>query len=1046
MAEPHFGVVPGMSPVEGSPLGGEAVTITGLGFDASTTVTFGGVPAAKVQPVSPEQLEVVTPPGVPGEVIVSITTGSAAPLSLDWVYTDLVVAVVRPDDLLSLSFQLVNLQLNAGSLTPINPSAPATIVVQLAPQHIAESVYPADANLDITTSVDLPTTAVIAEGSRLAFTPPAGAASLPLNLANLLGWGSLDPVPPGASATEPTGTQTAIELPYRLVLGIDSASWQHSVQPIITPTPGVYEVWRTRATAPAAHVTWTPDLNPTPQPGPNEPPGPPAVPGALLTSADRVELASQAAALTIDALAMSALGASANLQADGLTGSPISSWHQIISHGRDSYVRIVAPGYLTPFGHAANLITIAERVPATAASGGTGTVPVEALASNSFLVVTQQTIDYADNESVSAYSQGNKQMPLPFRSVRVVNPVTPPIEADPAGGPVNDLSGNLFAFHVVIEDLSGATADMSVPMAFVPSGSVTEAQTIYANAQSSGDLSGQLSGQPIAFVGAPSVEPTVPGPSDVSVLGVNSMTFTVMPPPGTPQAHQFFALLYQAQVSLPAVSRLGGDAGGVWIRYNARYLSNGIDPAVNQGGVFADFVPPPTYPVPPSTSPVPPQPLTIGITADLAGGLAAPQLPLTGLSNALGAVPGAAALIDGTFDPSTIFSELEGATLLGGIKLAEILAAVGAGGVPFDVSKVPTLKHVQLQGALQTSFTWNPPVNQAVLNLTDLPELIIDMSHAALSLSFESVAPLTPNGGSPSADVSGQLTGIKLTFINAVELDIDSLSFEAHVGQKVDLTTGKDLTITFRGDLSFLNELAQALPTNGFNDPPFLDATADGVTAGYTLGLPAIGVGIISIENIAFEAALSLPFTAPLGLTVDFSTRDNPFLVTVSLIGGGGFLGIEVGAEGIRQIEGAVELGASISVDLAIVTANVHVMAGFYFGLTTASSGAQTSFAAFLRVGGSVDLLGLISVSIELYLQLAYTSDKSAITGSATLTLCVQVLFATKSVTLSVQKTFVVPSPSGSAIAAADAAPGGPVSFDELIALPDWQTYCAAFA
>ena len=57
-----------------------------------------------------------------------------------------------------------------------------------------------------------------------------------------------------------------------------------------------------------------------------------------------------------------------------------------------------------------------------------------------------------------------------------------------------------------------------------------------------------------------------------------------------------------------------------------------------------------------------------------------------------------------------------------------------------------------------------------------------------------------------------------------------------------------------------------------------------------------------------------------------------------------------------------------------------------------------------------------------------------------------QILFATKSFTLSVQKTFAVPGTSGSAIAAADAAPGGPVSFDELITLADWQTYCAAFA
>ena len=255
MTEPQFGV-PSISPFEGSPLGGEAVTITGTGFDASTTVTFGSVPATKVQLVSAEQLEVVTPPAEPGHVTVTVTRASAPPLVLGFTYTDLVVAVVRPDDLLSLSFQLVNLQLSAGSLVPINPSTAATIVVQLPPQHITENVYPVDANGNITPDHP-PITAVIADGSRLAFNLPGGVASLPLNLPALLNWAQLDPVPPGAPATEPTGTQTAIEVPYRLVLGIDNATWQHPVQAIIDPATGAAEVWRTRAEAPRAHVTWS---------------------------------------------------------------------------------------------------------------------------------------------------------------------------------------------------------------------------------------------------------------------------------------------------------------------------------------------------------------------------------------------------------------------------------------------------------------------------------------------------------------------------------------------------------------------------------------------------------------------------------------------------------------------------------------------------------------------------------------------------------------------------------------------------------------------
>ena len=56
MSEPGFGDVPGIIPSGGSPLGGEAVTINGTGFDASTTVTFGSVPATTVQVLSAFQL------------------------------------------------------------------------------------------------------------------------------------------------------------------------------------------------------------------------------------------------------------------------------------------------------------------------------------------------------------------------------------------------------------------------------------------------------------------------------------------------------------------------------------------------------------------------------------------------------------------------------------------------------------------------------------------------------------------------------------------------------------------------------------------------------------------------------------------------------------------------------------------------------------------------------------------------------------------------------------------------------------------------------
>ena len=65
--------------------------------------------------------------------------------------------------------------------------------------------------------------------------------------------------------------------------------------------------------------------------------------------------------------------------------------------------------------------------------------------------------------------------------------------------------------------------------------------------------------------------------------------------------------------------------------------------------------------------------------------------------------------------------------------------------------------------------------------------------------------------------------------------------------------------IQFQGDLSFLNTLQQFIPSDGFQDPPSLDVTADGITAGYTLPIPSIGVGVFSVENnVYFLLSMSM--------------------------------------------------------------------------------------------------------------------------------------------------------------------------------------------
>jgi hypothetical protein len=68
--------IKGLSATASPPGGGVPVTITGTNFDPNTKVMFGNVASSNVTFISSTQLNVITPPGTPGMVDVTVVTGS----------------------------------------------------------------------------------------------------------------------------------------------------------------------------------------------------------------------------------------------------------------------------------------------------------------------------------------------------------------------------------------------------------------------------------------------------------------------------------------------------------------------------------------------------------------------------------------------------------------------------------------------------------------------------------------------------------------------------------------------------------------------------------------------------------------------------------------------------------------------------------------------------------------------------------------------------------------------------------------------------------
>lgn len=318
---------------------------------------------------------------------------------------------------------------------------------------------------------------------------------------------------------------------------------------------------------------------------------------------------------------------------------------------------------------------------------------------------------------------------------------------------------------------------------------------------------------------------------------------------------------------------------------------------------------------------------------------------------------------------------------------------------------------------------------------------------ACLHLHVSMCAMSTTNG-IPAMNVSCGLEKFNLNLIGEgtaasfMKLKFDKIEFAYSSGSKPDVNVEFD-GIEFVGVLSFVEALKSLIPLDGFSDPPGLEVTAEGITGNLSLALPNLTLGVFSLSNMSLSAGFSVPFIGdPLSVWFAFCTRDNPFCLTVSMFGGGGFFSITLQPNGLKCLEASFEFGASISVDFGVASGGIYAMAGIYFKMEAVNGELAASLTGYFRMGGHVSVLGIISISIELYLSLTYEFSSGKCTGRAELTLEVEVLFFSVSVSVVAERKF--------------AGSNGDPSFAELMApyydpldgspVDPWEVYCEAFA
>lgn len=755
-------------------------------------------------------------------------------------------------------------------------------------------------------------------------------------------------------------------------------------------------------------------------------------------------------------------------------GLSLQQWQHIMTQSRDQFVKTVKKAVLCDTGHLVSIVTITERQFKPYQKPNSPMGAQAALREYKYLEIREPMKNY--EALAKYYKDGRREMP--FKWIKITTRTTPNVEPSlkypwpknlgdpippwPIGNAtpfwptevstgVDNTQREPFHFKMIAEDWDGNIVSFERPLLCVPIEEKTPTwKEIVEHYNSLEDLRNfPLNNQPIAFA---ETDANSKGKTTLETDHVKSKAQLIEGKEKEIKALPFFQPMFlpeveTAEVYIPAAEQLAGrKLDKKPIEFDEAYLAHGFK-SENKAEVFVKL-----------SRNKKTEPLDLSLPTEKAGGLITPNTSIGGLSRALGPVVDPKTITNGTFQPKNLFKD---AKFLGGITLQDILPET-ANIDPLKIKELestftpdqliqklddlnfkleaPMLTNRHLpNNAIETRYLWKPSIEN---HETEFFKFIVakgdtGFEHAAqLSINVQMIT--APDGSPPTYMILGKLQEFALDFANAMMLKFSALKFTAENGKKMDVSA-EGLDLVFKGPLEFVETLKNIIPKNAFSDPPFVNVTATGVTAGFTLGVPSFGVGIFSIQNINLSAALSLPFVdQPAGVKFSVSERQKPFNVSVMGFSGGGFFSLGLSAKGIESIEASIEFGGNISINLGVASGGVYIMAGIYFGMV----GEEVKLTGYLRCGGNVSVLGLVSVTVEFYLGLTIRRKENThveVWGQATLTVGVKIAFFSKSISLTVERKFAGPKgdPTFAQIMGPEYEGGYPY---------EWEKYCMAFA
>jgi len=409
----------------------------------------------------------------------------------------------------------------------------------------------------------------------------------------------------------------------------------------------------------------------------------------------------------------------------------------------------------------------------------------------------------------------------------------------------------------------------------------------------------------------------------------------------------------------------------------------------------------------------------------------------------------------------------EHALFMGSVKLAELIDKINIGGDILAESGLPRYDielhrpdPEALPDALCISLSWSPPLRSFGDTLLVAHEIDDDSpfpegARGELDFLLKTCIPLDDLEAEPENTVDVTVRNIMIQLpppdpIIAVAFTkirfLDPPDGPADVDVEI-------AAVRFLGALTFLDPVQEFLA--GLGGGPRLDIRDDAIQADLTFPLPDISLGVLGITGLEVGTGLVIDLTGgPLRAAFNLGTRSDPFTVSVMGFGGSGSLELEASPHpvGIVRLELSLAFVIEISVNVVVAKGTLRASFGAALELTATlvdgEPSADVTLSAFLDILGEVEVLGVISIVVQVLLTLEYTASTGVLVGEATVTASVDIGFIEKEVSFTVSQEMALGnSSSDRAAVTAGAAPineaGGFATRFPTKQL--WAGYCTAF-